>query len=205
MFSATIFTALFATVAVLASPFEVRQSESCTKAYTVVSGDTCFAIEAKENVSDATLHALNPGINSECTNLQIGEVLCISTNSTSLSCGTTYTVVGGDTCFEIENKEGISDSTLHSLNPSINSDCTNLEVGEVLCIALTCGNKYTVQSGDSCSEIETKENITDATLRALNPSINSDCTNLQIGEVLCLGTVGNSTTTDLTFDGRATV
>ncbi|KAJ6542352.1 glycoside hydrolase superfamily [Mycena vulgaris] len=39
----------------------------CAQPYTVVSGDTCTAIESKTGVSDAQLHALNPSINSGCT------------------------------------------------------------------------------------------------------------------------------------------
>ncbi|KAJ7622705.1 hypothetical protein B0H17DRAFT_1112396, partial [Mycena rosella] len=61
--------------------------EGCAQTYTVVSGDTCKAIESSKGVSDAQLHALNPSINGGCTNLQIGEVLCLSGG-----------VVNGDTC-----------------------------------------------------------------------------------------------------------
>ncbi|KAJ7058369.1 hypothetical protein C8F01DRAFT_936884, partial [Mycena amicta] len=109
----------------------------CASTYTVVSGDTCAVIEAKEGISDSQLHALNPSINSACTNLQIGQVLCLGsgggTAPPSGGCGNTYTVVSGDTCAVIESKTGISDSTLHSLNPTINSACSNLQIGQVLC------------------------------------------------------------------------
>ncbi|KAF8214286.1 hypothetical protein K438DRAFT_1444692, partial [Mycena galopus ATCC 62051] len=96
-------------------------SGACTQTYTVVSGDTCSAIESREHISDAELHALNPSINSGCTNLAIGQVLCISGG-----CAKTYTVVSGDTCSAIESRENISDAELHSLNPSINSGCTSM-------------------------------------------------------------------------------
>ncbi|KAJ7724568.1 hypothetical protein DFH07DRAFT_758973, partial [Mycena maculata] len=96
----------------------------CAQTYTVVSGDTCAAIESRTGISDAQLHSLNPSINSGCTNLQIGEVLCVSGGSGG-GCGQTYTVVSGDTCAAIESKTGVSDSQLHSLNPSINSGCTS--------------------------------------------------------------------------------
>ncbi|KAF7334663.1 hypothetical protein MVEN_02296800 [Mycena venus] len=105
---------------------------TCTQTYTVVSGDTCSAIESKTGVSDAQLHQLNPGINSGCTNLQIGQVLCLSSGS---GCSQTYTVVSGDTCSAIESKTGVSDAQLHSLNPAINSGCTNLQIGQVLCVS----------------------------------------------------------------------
>ncbi|KAF7343541.1 hypothetical protein MSAN_01974600 [Mycena sanguinolenta] len=41
----------------------------CTSTYTVVSGDTCAAIEAKTGVSDSQLYAANPLINSGCTSM----------------------------------------------------------------------------------------------------------------------------------------
>ncbi|KAJ6506884.1 hypothetical protein C8R45DRAFT_816783 [Mycena sanguinolenta] len=97
---------------------------SCSQTYTVVSGDTCSHIEAITGVSDATLHALNPAINNGCTNLSIGQILCLSGGSTS--CTQTYTVVSGDTCSAIEAREHITDATLHALNPSINSGCTSM-------------------------------------------------------------------------------
>ncbi|KAJ6484768.1 hypothetical protein C8R45DRAFT_768634, partial [Mycena sanguinolenta] len=99
----------------------------CSQSYTVVSGDTCSAIEAKTGVSDSQLHALNPSINSGCTNLGIGQILCLSTGgSSSGGCTSTYTVVNGDTCSAIEAKTGVSDSALHAANPSINSGCTSM-------------------------------------------------------------------------------
>ena len=50
----------------------IRQArQSCSNSYTVVSGDTCAAIESKTGVSDSQLHALNPSINSGCTSMII--------------------------------------------------------------------------------------------------------------------------------------
>ncbi|KAJ7648347.1 hypothetical protein DFH06DRAFT_997340, partial [Mycena polygramma] len=96
----------------------------CAQTYTVVSGDTCAAIEKKTGVSDAQLHQLNPSINSGCTNLQIGQALCVSGGGGG--CSQTYTVVSGDTCAVIESKTGVSDAQLHAQNPSINSGCTSM-------------------------------------------------------------------------------
>ncbi|KAJ7242156.1 hypothetical protein B0H12DRAFT_852521 [Mycena haematopus] len=135
MFSKASFALLVAALAVSASPAALEARQGCAQTYTVVSGDTCSAIESRTGVSDAQLHALNPSINSGCTNLQIGEVLCLSSGSTGGGCTQTYTVVSGDTCAAIEAREGISDAELHTLNPSINSGCTNLQIGQVLCVS----------------------------------------------------------------------
>ncbi|KAF8214318.1 hypothetical protein K438DRAFT_1423427, partial [Mycena galopus ATCC 62051] len=97
----------------------------------VVSGDTCFAIEVNTGVSDAQLHALNPTIDSGCTNLSIGQSLCLSGGGSG--CTQTYTVVSGDTCSGIEASTGVSDATLHALNPFINSGCTSMLPFHRLC------------------------------------------------------------------------
>jgi LysM repeat protein len=49
------------------NPNALQKRDGCTQTYTVVSGDTCSAIELRTGVSDAQLHALNPAINGGCT------------------------------------------------------------------------------------------------------------------------------------------
>lgn len=41
------------------------------------SGDTCDAIAVAKGISTELLLALNPTVNPECTDLQIGQVLCL--------------------------------------------------------------------------------------------------------------------------------
>lgn len=53
--------------------------EDCTKVYTVVEGDTCDWIDEMYGMGLDTLYANNPQINDECTNIYIGEVLCVDT------------------------------------------------------------------------------------------------------------------------------
>nr|GAT51218.1 non-Catalytic module family EXPN protein [Mycena chlorophos] len=93
---ASLFSLLIASsvaVTISASPLQTRQS--CTSSYTVVSGDTCNLIVAKTGVALATLYELNPAVNSGCTNLAIGEVLCLSESgaatTTSTASGSTGT------------------------------------------------------------------------------------------------------------------
>ncbi|KAJ6507000.1 glycoside hydrolase superfamily [Mycena sanguinolenta] len=174
-------------------------SSGCAQNYTVVSGDTCSIIESKTGLNDTQLRALNPEINDDCTNLQLGEILCVNDGSGGTSppsdCTQNYTVVSGDTCSIIETKTGLNDTQLRELNPEINDDCTNLQLGEILCVndgtggtspPSDCTQNYTVVSGDTCSIIETKTGLNDTQLRELNPEINDDCTNLQLGETLCV-------------------
>ncbi|KAJ6540599.1 hypothetical protein B0H19DRAFT_1381639 [Mycena capillaripes] len=215
MVSSKVFAPLFTMVlaaVVNASPLVSPETNAlsriskrqCAQTYTVVGGDTCAAIESKTGVSDAQLHQLNPGINSGCTNLQIGEALCLSGGTTSGGgCSQTYTVVSGDTCAVIESKTGVSDAQLHAQNPAINSGCTNLQISQTLCVSGGsgstggggggCSQTYTVVGGDTCAVIESKTGVSDAQLHAQNPAINSACTNLQVGQILCVSGGSGST------------
>lgn len=51
------------------------------------------------------------------------------------SCGLFYNVVAGDTCEEIELRFGINFTTFQTLNPEINSGCTNLWLNYAVCVA----------------------------------------------------------------------
>lgn len=55
-----------------------------------------------------------------------------SSNQASSTCGKTVTPVSGDTCFDIAQSNNISLNKLKSLNKS--TDCSNLQVGDTLCI-----------------------------------------------------------------------
>ncbi|RUS23684.1 hypothetical protein BC938DRAFT_474772 [Jimgerdemannia flammicorona] len=61
---------------------------------------------------------------------------------------------------------------------------------------------YKVQSGDYCGLIASKFSISPWTLlRNWNPSINADCTNLQVGQSICVSGGGSSTTPPPTSGG----
>ncbi len=49
---------------------------------------------------------------------------------------------------------------------------------------------YIVQQNDSCTKIELLYGVTDAQLHQLNETINTDCSNLQIGQKVLVGTGG---------------
>jgi LysM repeat protein len=121
--------------ALVAVPFVSSASAtSCTRSYTVVAGDYCDAISAAHNVSTYQLAALNfPAVNAECTNLQVGQQLCLGIQGED--CQSTYVVQSGDSCEQVMNIFSVNATILSLNNPQINSDCTNIYVGEVLCVA----------------------------------------------------------------------
>ncbi|TFY82349.1 hypothetical protein EWM64_g1667 [Hericium alpestre] len=100
---------------------------NCDRFYAVNSGDTCDSIAAQQHVPTFQLQTVNSGtIDAACDNLFPGE---------GEDCETTYVVQSGDTCVAISSANNISLATLLANNPNVNSDCTNIGVGEVLCVA----------------------------------------------------------------------
>ncbi|KAJ3726936.1 hypothetical protein EV361DRAFT_321428 [Lentinula raphanica] len=111
----------------------LAQNATCASNYTVQQGDICQTIAAEFNITISDLEAANPSINSGCTNLAIGEVLCIPGASACPS-GVTYVVKDGDVCIDIANMFNITLAALDASNPEIDANCDNLSIGERLCI-----------------------------------------------------------------------
>jgi len=128
---------------------------TCTKYYTVVSGDYCYLIWTEFGITQAQLYAFNPTLDANC-DLAIGQVLCVSesptTTSSSLSittsstttsasatpsaCTKYYTVVSGDYCYLISTNFGITLAQLYAFNPSLDTNC-DLAIGQVLRVSET--------------------------------------------------------------------
>ncbi|KAJ7064105.1 hypothetical protein C8F01DRAFT_1275311 [Mycena amicta] len=175
----------------------------CQQTYTVVSGDSCGAIESKTGVSDATLHALNPWIDTNCDNIQIGQSVCVKNYRRLWSPGQfgareleqLYLVLcitcnQATNCNLIESKFNISFSDVLKWNPEVSSDVwkciSHLPYSYCVGVAGGCQQTYTVASGDTCGAIESKTGVSDATLHSLNTWINAACSNIQIGQALCI-------------------
>jgi len=132
--STSVFALILAAVASTSYALRMGYVDDCAKHYQVRSGDTCNKIAQEQHVSSYQLASANRGlINPECSNLQPGEWICLGL--VGQWCGPVYTVQYGDTCQEIANKFHISLHALYLHNPNINSECTNLGVGEVVCVA----------------------------------------------------------------------
>jgi len=108
---------------------------SCTRTYTVRDHDICDSISAANNVSTYQLAVVNPVINSDCTNLFQGQTLCLGTSGGD--CTTTYVVKPNDDCYVVSSAFNINTTVLSDNNPQLNADCSNMYIGEVLCVAGT--------------------------------------------------------------------
>ncbi|OAX38498.1 hypothetical protein K503DRAFT_800411 [Rhizopogon vinicolor AM-OR11-026] len=128
-FSTTKFAALMALASVVAG---TNLPDGCARTAVVQSGNTCDDISAAYNVSTYQLAAVNGDmINVGCTNLYPGETLCLGIKDQD--CDTTHVVVKGETCYSVAGAAGISVTTLLDNNPNLNTICTNMYTGEVLC------------------------------------------------------------------------
>ncbi|KAG1727104.1 hypothetical protein EDB19DRAFT_1929872 [Suillus lakei] len=97
----------------------------CDRCVTVQSGDTSYIYQLAAVNSDI----LNPA----CDNLFVGEVLCLGI--TGQDCNVTHVMQTGDTCYSVATAAGIPINTLLTNNPNVNTICTNVYPGEVLCTA----------------------------------------------------------------------
>lgn len=117
----------------------------------------------------------------------------------------TYLVESGDTCGAIADAHGITVAELIAANrAAINADCTNLVPGDELKVPASGAatptprstggavatptpragsNTYTVESGDTCSDIAASFGVSVDDLIALN-DLEPGCTDLQPGQVL---------------------
>ncbi|KAI5116165.1 hypothetical protein M0805_005754 [Coniferiporia weirii] len=110
----------------------IAQEPNCARNYTVRLGDTCDAISAALNVSTFQLAHVNADkINADCSNLALGEPLCLGI--TGQDCSVITVVASGDSCPSIESAAGIPATTLFANNPNVFENCTNIYPGEVLC------------------------------------------------------------------------
>ncbi|KAI0653861.1 hypothetical protein C8Q70DRAFT_926946 [Cubamyces menziesii] len=123
-----------AVVAVVASCGVYAQEPNCARNYTVSLGDTCDGISAKTNTSTYQLATVNADkIDAACDNLAVGEPLCLGI--IGQDCDVVHVVASGDNCDAIAISAGTTDAILLANNPNVNSECTNIYPGEVLCTA----------------------------------------------------------------------
>ncbi|KAF8754527.1 thaumatin-like protein [Rhizoctonia solani] len=124
------FTKLLVVTALASAAF----ASECVRTYTVKEGDWCDTISAANNASTYQLSTVNADkINDSCTNLEVGQELCLG--KVGQDCTITHNVVYGDTCDKIMQGAAINATMLYANNPQIDEYCSNIYIGEVLCVA----------------------------------------------------------------------
>lgn len=155
--------------------------------YIVQAGDTLYKISSMFNISVQELMALN---NLSSTNLSIGQKLKVAKkDEENNSDKTVYTVVKGDTLYQIAQKYNVSVQDIIDANNLVS---TSLSIGQKLLIP-TSNNKdtlYTVVSGDSLYKIANQYGVTVDEIKKLN---NLTSNLLSIGQVLKIPSRDNYT------------
>ncbi|OCK76037.1 carbohydrate-binding module family 50 protein [Lepidopterella palustris CBS 459.81] len=239
---------LFADCSNMQSGQSLCLPNQCTT-YAMSSNESCISIAIQNRVPYASLLSWNPTINSDCSNISPnGSVICISSpfatwNGTTitgasptqtaayaettvpppaatafastLNCGTWYIAQDGDTCARISLSDSISLALLYLINPSIDSDCSNLIPGLAYCVqptyewnataiiptdttvvappgptesgtTATCYVWHVVAVNETCGYLDASYGISFAQFKAWNPSIDENCFNLIVGEAYCM-------------------
>ena len=119
--------------------------------YTIKAGDFCSTIAAANKISLEELQKANRNMN--CDALKIGDKIKIpapapsatptrggsltgnpTTKPGTTGGGKTYTVAAGDTCSAIATANGVSLQAFLAANSSVDANCTNLKLGQVVTI-----------------------------------------------------------------------
>lgn len=161
------------------TPIQTGMASNCNKFYLVASGDTCSAISTTYGISLASFYSWNPAVGSSCSYLDVGDYVCVGVMGNSTTTTTSITTGNGIT------------------TP------TPIQTG----IASNCDRFYLVASGDTCSAVAATYGISLATFYAWNPAVGSSCSYLDIGDYVCVGIVGqttSSTATRTTFSTTTT-
>jgi LysM repeat protein len=125
------------------------------------------SIAIAQSQSFTQIESWNPILNSDCSNIVVGQLLCISPP------GGTYTptTIAGVSATQIGPY-----ATATAAPPGATPFGTTAN----------CGAWYQVVSGDNCQQISLNQTITVSLFEEINPSINEGCTNLSPGLWYCI-------------------
>lgn len=167
----------------------------------VQSGDYCNIIAQANSLTLGQLYAMNPSLDSCCSNLLLGEAYCVAAiqNSTVTSLSTTsscsyYTIStsGTSTSWSSTSSQIASISTTTKTISTILSNTATLTATVAAPTqtrsgsTVSCYEWYVVQSGDGCWAIEQDFDITIDELILWNTDLDSDCDGLWANYAYCV-------------------
>ncbi|GAB7349050.1 hypothetical protein MBLNU459_g8014t3 [Dothideomycetes sp. NU459] len=159
---------------------------NCGLYYEAQSGDECNTITLAYSITLSDLYAMNPSLDANCTNLEVGY----------------------DYCVALVNGTSVTTTASASLSTSATSSNVAAPTQTVAGTTSQCYKWYTVQSGDSCATIEDTFGITLTYFRSLNTYIDAACDNLWLDYAYCVSgvaeTVSSTSSVLTTTSGQTT-
>ncbi|OZJ03225.1 hypothetical protein BZG36_03446 [Bifiguratus adelaidae] len=160
-------SALLIVSAALAA-LQVASGASCSKTYTVASGDYCDKIDTQFGITFTQLRAWNPSVNAACDNLYVGQKLCVAESTSNTPTTTTSTTTKSTSTTKTTSSTTTTSSTL---KPSGTPGCT----------------LYTIKSGDSCGNIKSRYGLSISQIYQYNPTFyNCNKISSYIGKKICV-------------------
>jgi LysM repeat protein len=165
----------------------------------VESGETLSGIASKYGVSVESIQNRNSKLKKDPNSLRVGQVLeiCAETkrSKNSKTCGYrtplhTHVVVPGEHLGEIAGRYGVRRSDLIRINSKLSSNANLLSVGQKINVCPEIAPRervqieYTVESGDTLSDIATKYDLTTSELVGFQRGKIKESDNLRVGQKL---------------------
>jgi LysM repeat protein len=144
------------------TPTQTGMVGNCDAFYLVKSGDGCAAIATKKGITLAQFYKWNPAVGSDCSKLYPDYYVCVS-------------IVGVSPSTTVKRTTSTKGNGITTPTP--------IQTGMVS----NCKKFYDVKSGDICSTIVKKFDITLKNFYAWNPAVKSDCSALWPDYYVCVG------------------
>lgn len=151
------------------TPHQPNMVSDCTAFDICIPGDSCNSLTERNGITIDQLELWNPDVGSSCTLLLIGDYYCVAAKTSS----TTTSVVSTTT-----SSASVTTPTPHQ--PNMVTGCNIFDI----CI-----------SGDSCSAMASRNDISIEQLETWNPDVGTSCFFLDVGDWYCVGLKSSGTTT----------
>ncbi|KAJ5660691.1 carbohydrate-binding module family 50 protein [Penicillium longicatenatum] len=188
--TSTATTATYSTNGVGPQPEQTGISDDCSSYWlvgVVDRDDTCATIEEANSITEEQFLDWNPALGSDCSNLLEDYYVCVLMPNA--------TTTGGNLTVSTDNSTTTSSTSTSTITTTTTtgvslSTPTPYQSGMVS----GCERFYLVESGNDCYDIALEANIAVTDLYTWNPALGTDCSGLEAGEYVCLGTSGQPTT-----------
>ncbi|KAL6701663.1 hypothetical protein J3F84DRAFT_13816 [Trichoderma pleuroticola] len=162
-------------------PQETGRIAGCAHTETAKDKETCDSF-GQFGLDRAAFKALNPKINTDCTNLIAGELYCVRASSSGgSSIATSSSSSSIDTSAQT-TLATVTKTTATSSGNSVPTSSMNPQPG----IADNCKDHARVRSTDTCYSIAQRKGTTPDIIMKLNSGVGSKCEKLWVGYDVCV-------------------